>query len=198
MPTFEQTRARAPPSIARQAYVSRKMRRTTLTETLEIVHEDGGPDDGPVVLLLHGGPDDARTWKDVTPRLNAAGFRTIAPWVRGFGPTRFRSPQTVRDGRAEALAQDAIDLADALGIERFTVVGHDWGARAAYALAAVIPERLTALAALSIGYPRRGPGVPRAGCGRPRRAPGSPRCRPCTQWCSLPGDHGRWRDGRRC
>ena len=132
------------------------MRRTTLTETLEIVHEDDGPDDGPVVLLLHGWPDDARAWKDVTPRLNAAGFRTIAPWLRGFGPTRFRSAQTFRDGRAEAVAQDAIDLADALRIERFAVVGHDWGARAAYALAAVIPDRLTALAALSIGYPPRG------------------------------------------
>jgi pimeloyl-ACP methyl ester carboxylesterase len=126
------------------------------TDTLEIGFNAAGPRDGPVVLLLHGWPDDPTTWDEVSPVLSAAGFRTIAPWLRGFGPTRFRSAQSVRDGRTAALAQDAIELMDGLGVARFAVVGHDWGARIAYALAALIPERLTAIAALSVGYSPRG------------------------------------------
>jgi pimeloyl-ACP methyl ester carboxylesterase len=126
------------------------------TDTLEIGFNAAGPRDGPVVLLLHGWPDDPTTWDQVSPALIAAGFRTIAPWLRGFGPTRFRSAQSVRDGRTAALAQDAIELMDGLGVARFAVVGHDWGARIAYALAALIPERLTAIAALSVGYSPRG------------------------------------------
>jgi len=126
------------------------------TDTLEIGFNAAGPRNGPAVLLLHGWPDDATTWDEVSPALTAAGFRTVAPWLRGFGPTRFRSARTVRDGRAAALAQDAIELMDGLGVARFAVAGHDWGARTAYALAALIPERLTAIAALSLGYSPRG------------------------------------------
>ena len=126
------------------------------TSMLDIGFNAAGPRDAPVILLLHGWPDDATTWDQVSPALTAAGFRTIAPWLRGFGPTRFRSAQSVRDGRTAALAQDAIELMDGLGVARFAVVGHDWGARIAYALAALIPERLTAIAALSVGYSPRG------------------------------------------
>lgn len=103
-------------------------------------------------MLLHGWPDDATTWLGVAPRLSQTGIRTITPWLRGFGPTRFLSPSTFRDGRIEALAQDALDLMDALEIERFSVVGHDWGARIAYALAAIAPARLETITALSLGY----------------------------------------------
>jgi pimeloyl-ACP methyl ester carboxylesterase len=126
------------------------------TSMLDIGFNAAGPRDAPVILLLHGWPDDPTTWDQVSPALTAAGFRTIAPWLRGFGPTRFRSAQSVRDGRTAALAQDAIELMDGLGVARFAVVGHDWGARIAYALAALIPERLTAIAALSVGYSPRG------------------------------------------
>jgi pimeloyl-ACP methyl ester carboxylesterase len=126
------------------------------TSMLEIGFNAAGPPDGPAILLLHGWPDDAATWDQVSPALAAAGFRTVAPWLRGCGPTRFRSAQTIRDGRAAALAQDAIELMDGLGIARFAVAGHDWGARIAYALAALIPERLTAIAALSVGYSPHG------------------------------------------
>ena len=83
-------------------------------------------------------------------RLHAAGWRTVTPYLRGFGPTRFRSGRLIRDGRGVALAQDAIDLADALGLETFAVAGHDWGARTAYFLAALFPERVTRIAALSV------------------------------------------------
>jgi pimeloyl-ACP methyl ester carboxylesterase len=126
------------------------------TRMLEIGFNTAGESGAPAVLLLHGWPDDPTTWDRVSPALNAKGFRTIAPWLRGFGPTRFLSADSIRDGSTAALAQDAIDLMDGLGIDRFAVVGHDWGARIAYALAAVIPERLTSITALSVGYTPRG------------------------------------------
>src|SRR6266536_1289897 len=78
--------------------------------------------------------------------------RWPAPYLRGFGPTRFRSPQTPRDGRGVALAHDAIELMDLLGITRFAVAGHDWGARAAYTLAALFPDRVVAAAALALPH----------------------------------------------
>jgi pimeloyl-ACP methyl ester carboxylesterase len=84
--------------------------------------------------------------------LNGAGFRTIVPALRGFAPTRFRDPGTPRTAQTVALVQDALDLLDGLGLERAAVVGHDWGARAGYALAALVPDRLTALVAISVGY----------------------------------------------
>lgn len=129
---------------------------TATTEVLEIAFLQDGPENGRAALLLHGWPDDATTWLDVAARLSQAGIRTITPWLRGFGPTRFLSPSTPRDGRIEALAQDALDLMDALEIERFSVIGHDWGARIAYALAAVAPARLETITALSLGYSPRG------------------------------------------
>jgi pimeloyl-ACP methyl ester carboxylesterase len=84
--------------------------------------------------------------------LHAEGRRTIVPYLRGFGRTRFRSDATFRDGRGIALTNDAIDLLDVLGIERFAVVGHDWGARTAYQLAALISERVSHVAALAVAF----------------------------------------------
>ena len=72
------------------------------TPMLDIAFEAGGEPDAPAVLLLHGWPDDPVTWEGVASRLNAAGFRTIVPWLRGFGPTRFLSADSIRDGRTEA------------------------------------------------------------------------------------------------
>jgi len=126
------------------------------TEVLDIAYLEGGSADGWPVLMLHGWPDDPHGLTDVAALLQSQGFRTIAPWLRGFGPTRFRSPETLRDGRALVLAQDAIELLDALGIGRCTVVGHDWGGRAAYNLAALVPDRLDTIAALAIGYAPNG------------------------------------------
>jgi pimeloyl-ACP methyl ester carboxylesterase len=126
------------------------------TSLLEIAYEDDGPRDGRAVMLLHGWPDAPRGWNRVAQAIHAAGWRTIVPHLRGSPPTRFLSDDTPRFGAAVALAQDAIDLADALGLGRFAVVGHDWGARAAYTIAALFPERLSALAALSLGYQPRG------------------------------------------
>jgi pimeloyl-ACP methyl ester carboxylesterase len=104
---------------------------------------------------LHGWPDDVRAWSGVAPILNTAGFRTITPYLRGFGPTRFLSKETVRDGRGVALVQDLIDLADGLGINKFFVAGHDWGARAAYMLAALFPSRVGKIAAMAVAFQPR-------------------------------------------
>lgn len=126
------------------------------TDLLDIAYLEGGPAGGWPVLMLHGWPDDPHGLTDVAAWLQAQGFRTIVPWLRGFGATRFRRAQTLRDGRALVLAQDAIDFLDGLGIERCTVIGHDWGGRAAYNLAALIPERLDMIVALAIGYAPNG------------------------------------------
>jgi pimeloyl-ACP methyl ester carboxylesterase len=129
---------------------------TIRTKLLDITYEDGGPADGPPVLLLHGWPDAPRSWAVVAQRLQAAGWRTIIPYLRGTAPTQFLDPTTPRVGSGVALAQDAIDLLDALHLDRVAVVGHDWGARTAYTLAALFPERITAIATLALAYQPRG------------------------------------------
>src|SRR3989442_11622516 len=98
------------------------------TRSLSIACELSGSAQGRPTFLLHGWPDDARTWDRVLPALHAAGHRTIVPYLRGCGPTRFRSPETPRNGQLAALGQDVLDLADAMELRSFAVVGHDWGA----------------------------------------------------------------------
>ncbi len=126
------------------------------TDVLDLAYAESGPPDGPVVVLGHGWPDAARAWGPVAERLAHAGRRVLVPDWRGTGATRFRFEDTVRDATAYALAQDTLDLVDALGIERFAFVGHDWGARVAYHLAALVPERLTSIAGLALAYAPRG------------------------------------------
>jgi len=125
---------------------------SALTSLLQVAYEERGRPDAEAVLLLHGWPDDVRTWDAVADRLARAGCRTLAPYLRGFGPTRFLDPATPRSGQLTALAQDAVELLDALGVSRCVLVGHDWGARAAYIIAALWPERVERLVALSVGY----------------------------------------------
>src|SRR5262245_55553576 len=122
------------------------------TPLLDVAFESAGPEKGRPVLLFHGWPDDVRTFDGIVPALHDAGFQTFVPWLRGFGPTRFRSEATARSGQIAAMAQDALDLADALALERFAIVGHDWGARIAYFLATVVPHRLTRMVTLSLGW----------------------------------------------
>lgn len=119
------------------------------TAGLDIACQDHGPADGPVVLLLHGWPDDASTWDAVTPSLTAQGLRVIVPTLRGFGGTRFRSDATPRTGNSGVLAMDAVALMDALRVERFAVAGHDWGSNVAEALAVGWPRRVERIAMLS-------------------------------------------------
>jgi len=107
--------------------------------------------DGPAVLLLHGFPDSSRLWRHQVPALTAAGLRVIAPDLRGFGESD--RPSRVADYAIPAVVADAAGLLDALVVDRAHVVGHDWGAVVAWALAATRPERVDRLAALSVGHP---------------------------------------------
>jgi pimeloyl-ACP methyl ester carboxylesterase len=104
-----------------------------------------------VVFLLHGWPYDIHSFVDVAPLLASAGYRVIVPYLRGYGTTRFRSAETVRNGQPSALAVDVIALMDALKIEKAAMAGFDWGARSADIVAALWPERVTGLVSVS-GY----------------------------------------------
>jgi len=118
---------------------------------LTIGYAVAGPADGPVVILLHGWPYDIYAFVDVVPVLAQAGFRVIAPWLRGYGTTQFLSADTPRNGQQGALATDVIALMDALKIDRAVVAGFDWGARTADIVAAIWPQRVKALVSVS-GY----------------------------------------------
>lgn len=122
------------------------------TSLLEMAYEEKGDADGKPIVLMHGFPDDARTWNAVTEQLAAENFRTFAPYTRGYGATRFLDEDTMRSGESVAYAQDIIEFADALGLNKFTFVGHDWGAAAAYLLAILYPERLNNVVVMSAGY----------------------------------------------
>jgi pimeloyl-ACP methyl ester carboxylesterase len=104
---------------------------------------------GPLVLLFHGFPDTAHTWDDLRPRLAAAGFRAVSPFLRGYAPTEIPP----RDADLETLARDALGLIAALGEERAILVGHDWGAATVYGAAALEPARVARLFALAIPHP---------------------------------------------
>ena len=105
---------------------------------------------GPLVLLVHGFPDTAHTWDAVMPAVAAAGFRAVAPFTRGYLPTEIPA-----DGAydTDSLGADVVALIEALGAERAVVVGHDWGASAAYAAASTAPARVRLLVTLAIPHP---------------------------------------------
>jgi pimeloyl-ACP methyl ester carboxylesterase len=118
---------------------------------LNVEYAEAGPADGPVVLLLHGWPYDIHSYADVAPILVARGYRVLVPYLRGYGGTTFRSPDTFRNGQQAALATDVIAFMDALQIDRALIGGFDWGARTADIVAAVWPDRTKALVSVS-GY----------------------------------------------
>jgi pimeloyl-ACP methyl ester carboxylesterase len=126
------------------------------TQLLNIAFEMDGSPTASTVFLLHGWPDAPVGWTQVASELQAQGFRTVVPYLRGLYPTQFLSQSTPRFAGAVAMAQDVIDLANKLGIEQFAVVGHDWGARIAYTLAALFPERIRAITTLALAYQPRG------------------------------------------
>jgi pimeloyl-ACP methyl ester carboxylesterase len=118
---------------------------------LDVSYAEAGPADGPPVILLHGWPYDIHAFDEVVPILVSRGFRVIAPYLRGYGPTRFLAADTLRNGQPAALAMDTVHLMDALKIERAVLGGFDWGGRTADIVAALWPERVTGLVAVS-GY----------------------------------------------
>ena len=100
--------------------------RSVRTPTLDIGYEEHGAPDGLGIILLHGFPYDVRSFDGCVAPLAAAGHRVLVPYLRGYGPTRFRDPSAPRTAEQAALAQDVIDFADALEIERFAMAGFDW------------------------------------------------------------------------
>lgn len=112
---------------------------------LSVAYEEHGSPAGAAVVLLHGFPYDARAYDEVTPLLVAAGCRVVTPYLRGCGPTRFRSAATMRSGQQAALAHDLLALIDALSIPNAVLGGYDWGGRAACIAAALWPERARGL-----------------------------------------------------
>lgn len=118
---------------------------------LKTAYYEAGPADGPVVMLMHGFPYDIHAYVDVAPQLAAEGCRVIVPYLRGYGPTRFRDKVTRRSGEQAALGADLMALMDALGIKRAVFAGYDWGGRAACVGAALWPERCIGLVSIN-GY----------------------------------------------
>ena len=107
---------------------------------------------GPVVLLLHGFPDTHAVWRKQTDALIAAGYRVVAPDLRGYGKTE--APAGVANYTLELLRKDIVALLDVMKIERVYLVGHDWGAVIGWQLCIHAPERVERFAALSVGHPR--------------------------------------------
>lgn len=115
------------------------------TPSLTIAYEHHGPTTGEPIILLHGFPYSPRAFDEIAPALAAQGYRVIVPYLRGYGPTRFNNPDTLRSGQQAALAQDLLDLMDALAIAQAALCGYDWGGRAACIVAALWPERVRCL-----------------------------------------------------
>jgi pimeloyl-ACP methyl ester carboxylesterase len=135
--------------------------------TLNMGYAEAGPQNGPVVILLHGWPYDIYSFAEVTPLLVSAGYRVIVPYLRGYGSTRFLSADTLRNAQQSVVALDIIALMDALKIDKAILGGFDWGARTVNIIAALWPERCKAMVSVSgylIGSPEanRAPLPPKA------------------------------------
>ncbi len=116
---------------------------------LEVAYTEHGDAQGWPVVLLHGFPYDIHAYDVVAPRLADAGARVIVPYLRGYGPTRFLSPETIRSGQQGVLAADLLALLDALAIQSAVLAGYDWGGRAACIVAALWPARVRGLVSVN-------------------------------------------------
>jgi pimeloyl-ACP methyl ester carboxylesterase len=129
-----------------------------MPEELELVVGDlrframaEGPEDGELVLLLHGFPQSWWEWRHQMAALAAAGLRAVAPDQRGYSPGA--RPEGVEAYHVDRLVEDVLGMADALGAARFHLVGHDWGAIVAWHVAVAAPERLESLTIVSVPHP---------------------------------------------
>jgi pimeloyl-ACP methyl ester carboxylesterase len=116
------------------------VRHVTAAE-LDAAYVDAGAESGDVVVLLHGFPDDIRSYVEIVPLLAGADRRVIVPYLRGHGPTRSVDDATARSGEQAALGADVVALLDGLEVPRAVLAGYDWGGRAACVAAALWPER---------------------------------------------------------
>jgi len=116
-----------------------------------VAYEESGNVEGTTIILMHGFPYDIRTYDEVTKHLLTKNCRIIVPYLRGYGPTKFLSADTIRSGQQAALASDLIALMDALSIQKAIVGGYDWGGRACCIVSALYPERIIGLVSMA-GY----------------------------------------------
>ncbi len=121
------------------------------TPRLKVAYHSWGEPSGEPVVLVHGFPDDAQGWRAVAEDLAGRGCYALAPYLRGYGETRFLSEKTPRTAQQSELANDLNDFLLAMAIPKASVIGHDWGARAAEGLAILHPERVRSLTVLN-GY----------------------------------------------
>jgi len=127
-----------------------ELRRIPLSTGVTLNVALAGPDDAPPVILLHGFPESHRTWRGVAPLL-ADRFRLVMPDLRGFGASD--QPQEVEAYATDKLVADIFALANALGIDRFALVGHDWGGATAWAAAIRGNPRIARLAIVNSPHP---------------------------------------------
>ncbi|KGU81096.1 alpha/beta hydrolase [Burkholderia pseudomallei] len=130
------------------------------TPLLDVAYLEWNPEGARTAVLLHGWPDSPACWSAVAPALADAGYRVLAPALRGFAPTRFRCAATPRSGQLAALGRDLLDFVDALRLESPVLVGHDWGARAAANACGLRERAASHLAMLSVGYGTNDPNQP--------------------------------------
>jgi pimeloyl-ACP methyl ester carboxylesterase len=147
---------------------------------------------GPLVLLLHGFPDTAHSWDDLRARIAANGYRAVSPFMRGYHPTAIPD----RDPDQETLAHDPLALIDALGADDAIVIGHDWGASAAYGAAAIGPDRVKKLFVIGIPHPAAlRPSLKKLWGARHFAAyklPGAPKRFARNDFAALPAIYRRW------
>ena len=126
--------------------------KTIAAGVLDVAYIEAGPPDGPAVLMLRGFPYDPHAYDEATAQLAAVGWRCIVPFLRGYGPTRFLSRDTLRSRQQAALGSDLKALMDALEVKTAVLGGYDWGGRAACVVAALWPERVTGLVTCGTAY----------------------------------------------
>jgi pimeloyl-ACP methyl ester carboxylesterase len=149
----------APPALAApapvrdevQALFARPRIKRITANGLAFSYVEWGDPRGPLVLCLHGFPDSPATWNDLAPGLARAGYRVVAPWTRGYYPSEVAVDG---DDSAATLGRDALALIGALGAKQAVLIGHDWGALAAYAAATLAPERVSKLVVVAIPHPK--------------------------------------------
>jgi pimeloyl-ACP methyl ester carboxylesterase len=125
---------------------------------IELAVAEHGPSDGPVIVLLHGFPELAFSWRHQVGPLATAGYRVLVPDMRGFGDSD--APDDAEQYAVDVLAADVLGLLDHAGAQRGTVIGHDWGADVAWKTAWLHPERVLAVAGLSVPFVPRAPAPP--------------------------------------
>lgn len=131
---------------------------TVTVDGVDLHVSEAGPADGPLVVLLHGFPELGYSWRHQIPALAAAGFRVLTPDLRGYGLSD--APEPVEAYGIPELVGDVVALIDHAGADQAVVVGHDWGADVAWKTAVLAPERVRAVAGLSVPFAPRAPAPP--------------------------------------